>query len=126
MTTRLVLGWDLEITRLEGWLIIRPIPRGENTTDLVPLADEVLELLERYLVDRAILQLDGIPVLNSFLIGQLAKVHRNLETRGCLLRLCGLSPQNRRALEATGLCRRLCIYDDVEDAVMGAFPRKPR
>lgn len=126
MNARLLLGWDLEISYGEGWLIVRPCPRGEYATDLVPLADEVLELLERYLVNRVVLVLDGIGMLNSFLIGQLVKVHRTVESRGGLLRLCKVSPNNRRALETTGLGRRLPIYEDIEEAVMPGFPRKPR
>jgi len=126
MNAQTVLGWDLEVMRGEGWLIVRPVPRGESTLELVPLADELFQLLERCLVNRVILCLDRIQLLNSFLIGQLVKLQRSLETRGGLVRLCHVSPNNRRALEVTGLIRRLPVYEDVEAAVMGGFPRKPR
>lgn len=126
MNAQTTLGWDLEVMRGEGWLIVRPVPRGEGTSELVPLADELCQLLERCLVNRVILCLDGIQLLNSFLIGQLVKLQRILEARGGLVRLCHVSPNNRRALEVTGLIRRLPVYDDVETAVMAGFPRKPR
>ncbi len=65
MNAQTTLGWDLEVMRGEGWLIVRPVPRGEGTSELVPLADELCQLLERCLVNRVILCLDGIQLLNS-------------------------------------------------------------
>lgn len=122
----LTLGWDLEISPGEGWLIIRPRPQSPSSKDLVPLAEEIAKLLEWYLVDRVVLVLDGIDLLNSFLVGQLVKLHKVVESRNGLLRLCGLTPSNLAVLERVGATRRLAVYNDVQDAVMGSFPDKPR
>ncbi len=124
--TTLSLGWDLDVTQGEGWLIIRPRPHGPQTLELVPLADEILKLLEWCWANRVILVLDGLDLLTSFVVGQFVKLHRNLEKQGGILRLCGVKPQHRQVLERVGLTMCLPIYEDVRDAVMGSFPCKPR
>jgi|YNPMSStandDraft_1061717.scaffolds.fasta_scaffold00866_7 anti-anti-sigma factor len=124
--TTLSLGWDLDVTQGEGWLIIRPRPHGPQTTELVPLSDEILKLLEWCWVNRVILVLDGLDLLTSFVVGQLIKLHRHLENNGGILRLCGVNSRHRQVLERLGMAECLPIYDDVRDAVMGGFPCKPR
>lgn len=124
--TTLSLGWDLDVTQGEGWLIIRPRPHSPHTPELVPLSDEILKLVEWCWVNRVILVLDGLDLLTSFVVGQLIKLHRQLEIQGGIMRLCGVNPKHRQVLQRVGMAECLPIYEDIQDAVMGGFPCKPR
>lgn len=120
------LGWEFDVKRGEGWLIVKPYMRSRLTAEMVPLADELLDLADRYLVNRIALRLDGIDLLNTFLISQLLYLQRRLAEQHGVLRLCELSDGNREVLQRSRLDPLLPMYDDVEDAVMANHPRKPR
>jgi anti-anti-sigma regulatory factor len=73
-----------------------------------------------------VLELDRVPVLSGFLIGQLVQLCRQIEERDGVMRVCGLSDDNREVLRACHLNERLLPYEDREEAIMGRPHRRPR
>ena len=73
------------------------------------------------------LELDDIEVLTSHLIGQLMELYRRIDEHEGVLRLCGLSPENRAAICAAHLDELLTLYNDRQEALLGRpCPLKPR
>jgi anti-anti-sigma factor len=144
--------WELDIERGPDWLFIRPhgLPqsfrqrresdgpsgavRPADLHDVSPphfaeapeLADEVWSLVERNFTRRLVLELDGINYLSSTLIGQLMRLVKRMSSQEGLLRICGLSADNRAVLDQCRLSARLPCYKDRVDAVMASHPAKPR
>jgi anti-anti-sigma factor len=118
-------GWELDVERGPGWLLVKIRHPLADASDLPPLADEVWSLLERHFTYRVVLELDEVELLYSYLLGQFVVLGRRIRQRDGMMRLCGLSPYNQEVLHTHGLDSRLPAYDDVEEAVMGA-KRKPR
>jgi anti-anti-sigma factor len=120
-------GCDLEVRRGPEWLMIRLRDYDPDGPDPLPLAERIWRLLDQHFTYRVVLELDQVDVLSSPLIGQLLQLQRRIVQHGGLMRLCGLSPYNRRVLEVCGLDRQMPAYDDVREAVMGLpRPKQPR
>jgi anti-anti-sigma factor len=120
-------GCELEVRRGPEWLMVRLGGFDPDEPDSPPLAERIWQLLDQHFTYRVVLELDQIDVLNSPMIGQLIQLHQRIQQCGGLMRICGLSPYNRRVLEVCGLDRQMPCYDDVRDAVMGAHrPGLPR
>ncbi len=119
-------SWKLEVDRGPDWLFVKVcVPkryRGEDP----PLADLVWEQLQQHFVYRLALELDDVPPMHSFLLGQLVALQRRILEHDGVMRVCGLSPMNRRALETCGLGHELPNYDDRNEAVMASRALKPR
>jgi anti-anti-sigma factor len=91
------------------------------------LADQLWSVLDRHFTYRLVLELDRVQVLGSFLIGQLIQLHQRIEQHGGVLRVCGLSPHNRRVLRTCRLHNQFPPYRTREEAVMGCVrPRQPK
>lgn len=118
--------WELEVDRGPDWLFVRVyVPkrfRGEDP----PLADWIWELVEQHFVYRVALELDDVPLMHSYLLGQLVLLQKRICEHNGVLRICGLSAMNRRVLETHGLGGQLPDYCDRNEAVMGARSLKPR
>jgi anti-anti-sigma regulatory factor len=119
-------GWELDVRRGPGWLLLKPATPSRDLADYYPLADELWSLLERHFIYRLAIDLDDVPSLNSHLIGQLLLLHRRIRDHDGVIRLCRLSPLNRKVLQNHGLIDRFPVYDTLEEAVLGADPGKPR
>ena len=135
MKLALSTGWDLDMDRGPGWLFVRvhePDVIHLSDTSLigrsgppVELADALWELLEQNFSRRLVVELDGLTILPSYLVGQLVKLHKRITTQGGIMRVCGLSPQCEQVLRLHRLADRLYPYQDREEAVLGVRP-KPR
>ena len=90
-----------------------------------PLADLVWEQLQQHFVYRLALELDDIPLMHSFLLGQLVVLQKKITEHDGVMRVCGLSPMNQRVLELHGLGHQMPNYYDRNEAVM-ASRVKPR
>lgn len=119
-------GWELDVRRGPGWLLVRPLKPGPDLLEELPLAEEIWSLLDRHLIYRLALELDELDVLDSHLVSQLLMLYRRLQEHGGQIRICGLSPFNQRVLQTHGLVDRFPAYDDLEDAMMSACPRAHR
>jgi anti-anti-sigma factor len=120
-------GWELEIERGPGWLLVR-VCNSEVFGDEMPsLAESLWSLLQQHFTYRLVLELDRIVLLNSYLIGQLIELYRRIREQEGVLRLCGLSAYNCRVLRTCRLEDRLPVFDSRREAVLGsALPRHPR
>jgi anti-anti-sigma factor len=120
-------GCTLDVERGPDWLLVRVRDFDPMESDAPPLAERLRSLLEQHFTYRLVLELDEVEELDSYLIGELIRLHRWIERHDGVLRVCGLSPQNCRVLHACRLDEQLPLYGDREEAVMGR-PRveKPR
>jgi len=120
-------GWELDVERGPDWLLVKLQPPRRAAQNAPSLADALWSLLEQHLTYRLVLEMDEVPVLDSELLDQLAEVHDRIVAHGGLMRLCGLSPENRRVLFDPRFDERFVAYEDREEAVLGdSLPRHPR
>lgn len=119
-------GWELKVERGPGCIWVRIENQEPDCSDDPPLAEQVWAIMERHFVDRLVLDLGGIDLLDSYLIGQLEALDQRIGQHGGMVRLTGLSPCHQDALRSFGLGGRFPIYNDLNDAVMGGCPRRPR
>ncbi len=116
-------GWELEVERGPDWLLVG-VRSLDGPADEPPLAESVWELLERHFTYRVVLEMDGVRVLNSHLIGQLVLLYKRICQHDGVMRVCGLSAHNLGVLRTCQLQELLLPYRDREEAVMGcARPR---
>jgi len=124
---KLCPGWELDVDRGPAWLLVRVHRPRQPMADAPPLSEVVWSLLEQDFIYRVVLELNELRRLDDRLIEQLIDLHDRIAAHGGLLRLCGLSPYNRRLLLERGLDDRFVPYEDREEAVMGDhLPRLPR
>ena len=97
-----------------------------DSADVPPLADVVWSLMEQYLVSRLVLDLSEVRDFDRHLLAHLVRLHRRIHAHGGMIRLMGLSRANQAIVQIHGLNSHLPVYEDMEDAVMGAYPGKPR
>ncbi len=126
MLLELAPEWSLEIDRGPDWLFIRlsPPPNGEQGE--VHLAEMIWKNLEQCFCYRAVLELDNIDYLRSWMIGELVRLHKRVTTHGGMLRLCGVSKNAETVLRISRLSDRFPAYRNRTDAVMGYRPQQPR
>lgn len=117
-------GWELDVQRGPDWLLVRVVGADRDASDSPPLADRLWELLNQHFTYRLVLELDEIRVLNSYLIGQLVSLYRRIREHEGVMRLCGLSPYNRRVLQICHLDDRFLSYRDRREAVLACHARR--
>jgi anti-anti-sigma factor len=117
---------EFEVDRGPDWLFVK-IKGLDSGASAPALANNLWSLAEQNFTYRLLLELDEVEVLDSHLIDQLLTLRDLVGEREGVLRLCGLSPENKRVLRACCLDNRLRTYDDRQDAVLGAArPCNPR
>ena len=116
-------GWKADVDRGPNWLLVRLHSPGDGAAAEAGLADDLLLLLKNHLMRRMVLELNDVQRLRSGLLGQLVRLHDSVCNEGGVLRICGLSDENRQVLQACRLDRRLPSYVDRREAVMGAALR---
>ena len=119
-------GWELYVERGPDWLIVK-IQSMDASGENPPLAELIWGLMQQHLTHRLVLELDQVPVLNSFLLEQLRELYRKIYEHDGVMRLCGLSAYNRRVLHACRLDESFQPYHDRQEAVLGySPPSQPR
>jgi hypothetical protein len=119
-------GWTLETERGPDWLFIRPIPPANvMQSGEVEFAEAIWERMDQQFCYRVVLEMDRIPLLRSWLIGQLVLLHKRVAAHDGLMRLAGMSDGNQDVLHMVRLADRFPQYVDRGAAVMGWRP-KPR
>jgi anti-anti-sigma factor len=120
------------VERGPGWVFVSVHPPQDYPAIEEPvlpeapsLAEDVWDILQQHMVDRVVLQMDGVDFVSSRLIGQLVLLHKRIHNAGGIIRLCGLTPHCEQALKSAGLAGRFPHYDRLDDAVRG-MPVKPR
>lgn len=120
-----ILGWELTVTRGPDSLWVRVGDPGRSPPE-ADLADQLWSLLEQHFVYCLVLDLSDVKSLDRKLLGHLLALQRRIRHHVGLMRICGLSAPNQRLVESYGLNHRFPRYDDLEEAVMGSWPRNPR
>lgn len=121
-----VPAWDLDVERGPDWLLVK-IKTPENDLSAAPsLADQLWSLMERHFIYRLVLEMDDVEVLQTYLIGQLVMLHKRIRDHDGVIRLCGLSPYNRKVLRSCRLDDRLQTYGNRVEAVLGCLPHNPK
>jgi len=118
-------GWELDVRRGPGWLFVRLQNPAAEAAHASPLVDLIWPLLENHSTYRLVIEFDEDALLTRDLLAQLVRLCHRIRQHQGVLRICGLSPQNRKIIEQNRALDRLPLYEDVEEAVMGAG-RKPR
>ena len=126
MLLELAPEWTMEIDRGPDWLFIRPQPPHHGDTNEIPLAEMIWQKLEQSFCYRVVLELDDIEFLRSWMIGELARLHKRVTTQGGMLRLSGVSHDAETVLRICRLHDRFGCYRNRTEAVMGSRPQQPR
>ena len=120
-------GCKLEVDRGPDWLMVKIWGLEVDPVNPPALADVVWAMAQKHFTYRIVLEMDQITVLNSYLIGQLIRLYKLIQQHEGVLRLCGLSPYNRRVLRGCALEDHFPAYTSRVEAVMGGSdPRLPR
>ncbi|HEY4760449.1 MAG TPA: STAS domain-containing protein [Thermoguttaceae bacterium] len=120
-------GWELDVERGPDWLFLKIQNKEAYNETSPPLAERIWDMMQQHLTSRLVLDLSQIPLLNSYLIGQLIKLYKQICEHDGVMRLCGLSSYNRRVLHTCHLEDRFQLYHDRREAVMGySRPGLPR
>jgi hypothetical protein len=119
-------GWELDVERGPDWLFVK-VNLKQDMCEPPVLAERLWTLLQEHFVDRLVLELGEIGVLNSRFLEQLVLLHKRICEHGGLMHLCGLSAGNQKVLRLRQLDGRFPYYHNLQDAVMGCCrPRHPR
>ncbi len=117
-----ISGLGFEVERGPELLFVRAIQQPDTDWSDLPLADGVWSILEQNFTYSVVLELDQVELLRSYLIGQLIVLAKRIQQHDGLLRICGLSAINRRALELCRLNAILPNYRDRSEAIMCSRP----
>jgi len=124
---KVIPGWELDVDRGPDCLLVKVRKPRRSAGDLAPLDEVLWSILDQHFVYRLVLELDEIKSLNDEILAQLLALRDRIAERGGMMRIWGLTPQNRRLLLARQVNDRLVPYHDLEAAVMAsAAPRRPR
>ena|SRR5581483_662995 len=87
-------------------------------------SEDELRLAERHLrdtkIDRAIIDLSGVPYIDSTGLAFVVELHNSLESRGGQLVLASANPRVRQVLALTRIGEVIPVYDD-ESAALRAL-----
>ena len=125
MLLELSSGWTTEVERGPDWLFIKLVAPPDLDLSALPLADAVWDLMQNHLIRRIVLEMDPRILLQTELLNQLVRLQLRIRSDGGLLRLCGLSEQNRQVLKIVRLDELLPQYESREAALMRR-PIRPR
>ena len=110
---------ELGVERGPGWLFVKLNNIDPDAFETHQLADQIWSLLEQHLIYRVVLEMDDVKVLRSELIAQLILLCRKIRHHDGVIRLSGLSPNNKKVLQACSLIDRLPAFCDRFEAIMG-------
>lgn len=112
-------GWQLDAEPLGDWLVVRLACPDHSFAESPPVAEWVWSLAEQRGTRRLVLEMGRVPVLYSYLIGQLILLLKRASVGGGCLRICGLSEHNQEALRVCRLDDRFPSYRGPQEAVEG-------
>jgi hypothetical protein len=116
-------GWALKVERGPNWLLVNARLLGGVSCREESLLDTLWSVMEEHFTYRMVLELEPDEVLDRRLIGDLARLNERARSHEGVLRLCGLSPQNRRLLHREGEGAVLAAYRDRREAVFAGRGR---
>lgn len=119
MTSTLAPGWKVETSRGPNWLFVKLSgPKQGDSPAGNGLADYLLSILDQHLTYRMVLDVTDLPVLCEGTIGELVRLQNLVGEHEGILRLSGLSQENRQLLRSATIDACLPDYPNVEKAIM--------
>jgi hypothetical protein len=126
-------GYEFEVDRGPDWLWIRVRASRGGDWRNASLADEIKEVINKHFTYRVVLELTYLPklsgnvVLSSKLIGELVQISQFIHAHDGVLRIYGLTAENRAILEVCSLDDICLAYHTREEAIWGSCePHLPR
>ena len=117
-------GYEFDVDRGPDWLCIRIRSMEAGSSPTASLAEQLQELVENHFIYRIVIELHQVPELGSRLIGELVQLNRYLQRHDGVLRVCGLSPEDRARLETCSLDDLCLAYETREEAIVGSCARR--
>ena len=118
--------WSVDVERGPDWLFIRMRGPEDGKVEPVDLADRIWRLMEQQFTYRLVLELDDVPLLSTYFLGQLVMLHKRIHSHDGMLRLSGLTDEALDVMRSCRLDHSFSRYSTRADAVMGYVPSKPR
>ena len=109
----------LDVERGPDWLFVR-LHAPDVKIEGEPIAEQLWSLMEQHFINRLVVELDDVPALRSYLIGQLVLLYKRIHERGGMLRICGLTDVQRQVLRTMRLDERFPCYENRAAALMGS------
>jgi len=122
----LTAGWSLDVDRGPGWVFVTIHGPRNCEVEGVPIAAEIWSVLDSSMTYRVVVEMQHVPLLRSYLIGQLVLLNKRVATHGGTMRLAGMSNANQSALAACRLDTIFPQYHDRDEAMHGHCPLQPR
>ena len=119
-------GWSIDVDRGPNWVFATLHGPANGDAEGVAIAEELWSVLDNSMIYRLVLDMHEVPLLRSYLIGQLVMLHKRITAHGGVMRLAGMSNDNQTALAASRLDSRFPQYGTREEAVHGYRPMQPR
>ena len=122
----------LGVERGPGWLFVKLDNIDPDAFETHQLADRIWSLLQQHFTNRVVLEMADVRILRSTIISQLIMLYRIIHQHEGVIRLSGLSENNKKVLQTCSLLDMLPVYRDRFEAVMGhealhaESPAKPR
>ena len=127
MRLNLAAGWAAEVDRGPDCLFVRLHGRERTQPAELDLADQLSRLLAKEFAHRLVVEMDDVPAMRSHMLAELVRLCQQIHDQGGLMRVCGLSADNREILRRTRLNELLPLYGSRTEAVMGRdLPAQPR
>jgi hypothetical protein len=127
MLVDLAPGWKTHLDRGPDWLIVKLYGPDGDKADATGLAECLHAMMRQEFKERLLLELDEIRGMPGDFVRELCLLHEELESRGAILRLCGMSAEDESRLCERDASVRFAHYHDREEAITGFFrPGKPR
>jgi hypothetical protein len=127
MLVDLAPGWKTELDRGPGWLFVKLYgPDGEDA-DAKGLAECLCTMMRQEFKGRLLLELENLQHMPLDLVDELHVLRDELERKGSILRLCGMSSEHESRLCDSDFSQRFTHYRDRGEAIAGFYrPGKPR
>ncbi len=111
-------GWKATVERGPNCLFVR---MEDSDTQPVPgkIAESLWSLMRVHSTNRLVLELDQVRLMRSAFLGELLTLGRTISENGGVLRVCGLTEENRRTTKTTRIDRVLPLYNTRNEAVRG-------
>lgn len=109
---------DADVDRGPGWLFVRLRSPNPKVVGNESMAQGLWTLMQQHLTRRVVIELDAIEVIEEPLLEQIIELHELVQSHGGLVRLSGVSPDNREALRESRFHGRLPQYESRAHAVM--------
>jgi anti-anti-sigma factor len=100
-------------------------PRLIDEAQIKPIGDVLLALAESPHRRKIVVNLAGVELLSSAMVGKLIAMHKKIHAAGGRLALCAMIPALARVFEIGGLKRVFTIADDQAAAILALAEQAP-